>query len=272
MKITKKFKKIVALALVVITFLTGSTETTLAAVDVTASTYGFNIDSSYYKTVWYTSVNTMNVWCNSVLIGQAYQNVGVAKRKANEKNQTVIVRFMMCPEDTKANGTWYHGINKNGVISMTLGSNQKYVDNAPNSSPVTYNESCSFSLGGTVNSKGEFSGNAGIGATTSWANNCFDIISKVTSGQKKITTSYNYTPTWNISDTAARKKVNRWLNSTHKEYAMIQYNNNSTSIPTFNITFTATMWYSKSSSQSWNGSTWNVWPLDKSNTKTITYK
>ena len=233
--------------------------------------YGFNIDNKYYNMTWYTSVNVINVWKGSVLIGQAYQQVGVARRKTNQKIQTVVVRYMMCPEDTKASGIWYHGINKVGKISMKLGSKQKYIDNAPDSSIVTYSDSCSFSLGGSVNSNGEFSGNLGIGASTSWSNNCFDIVSKITNNKKTITTSYNYTPTWNIISTAGRKKVNKWLNSTHKEYAMFQYENNTKKIPEFEITYTATMWYAESFKKSWDGDTWDVFPYNKTSTSTILY-
>lgn len=204
--------------------------------------------------------------------GQSAQQVGVARKRTNLKNQTVLVRFMMCPEDTYlGNGSWIHGINKLGKISMTLSEQQTYNNNAPDSSIVTYNDSCSFSLGGSVNSKGEFSGNFGIGATTSWSNNCFDIISKVTNGRKTITTSYNYTPTANIFSTQGRKKVNKWLNGSHKEYAMIQYNNSSTSIPDFSISYTATMWYAISSSSTWNGSTWDVWQVECKNSTLIKY-
>ncbi len=242
-----------------------------AAVDVEASTYGFHIDSDYHSTTWYSSVNVLNVWKGSVLLGQAYQNVGIATLKSDTSIKTVLVRFMLCPEDTKSGTSWYHGINKEGKIVVNLDASRTYRDNKPDSSYVTYSDSCSFSLGGSVNSKGEFSGNVGIGASTTWANDCYDIVSKVTNNQKTITTTYAYTPTWNIISSAGRKKVNRWLNSTHKEYAMVQFDKDLTSTENLSITYTVSMWYAISGSSTWDGDTWDVFPLESTTTSTIVY-
>lgn len=98
-------------------------------------------------------------------------------QKANTKRKTVLIRLQLDPEDTKYSGTFYHGINKTGRMTMTLGTGQSYVNYAPDSSAVTYNDTFSFSLGGTVNSKGEFGGTIGIGASTTTTNNGFTVIS-----------------------------------------------------------------------------------------------
>jgi hypothetical protein len=148
-------------------------------------------------------------------------------------------------------------------MTMTLGTGQSYVNFAPDSSAVTYNDTFSFSLGGTVNSKGEFGGTIGIGASTTTTNSGFTVISKITNSQKTYATTYNYSPSWNIVSTTARKNLNKWLNSSHKEYAIYQFDTLNASMPSFTIIYKVGMWYSTSSSSTWNGSTWD--------TKTVKY-
>jgi len=266
-----KTKRLLAMLLVVISLMVFTVVPASTAPIQSALDLGFTLDSSVYTATWYSSTNVINVYNGSHYLGSAYQKVGVAVQKANTKRKTVLIRLQLDPEDTKYSGTFYHGINKTGRMTMTLGTGQSYVNYAPDSSAVTYNDTFSFSLGGTVNSKGEFGGTIGIGASTTTTNSGFTVISKITNSQKTYTTTYNYSPSWNIVSTTARKNQNKWLNSSHKEYAMYQFDTPNASMPSFTITYNVGMWYSTSSSSTWNGSTWDVWPTESITTKTVKY-
>jgi hypothetical protein len=228
--------------------------------DQIAADYGFYLDDDYFDTNWFDSVTVINVYMSGKFLGSATEKVGIARRNIlvnNKFRDTVLIRFQLEPADTKYGSSYYHGINKEGSMSLTIASGQTYVNYAPDSSPVIYSDTVSFSLGGTVNNKGEFGGTLGIGASTSYTTDGFTILSKMSNVNKTYTTRYLYQPNRDFFGSEAKRARNRFLNTTHKEFAMYQYDASS-EYSQITVNYNVIMWGAISGSEIWGGRTWEV--------------
>lgn len=263
-------RKLIALVFALVSVLAMSSFPASAVFDQPSLDLGFSLDSSVFRIDWYSSGTNINVYrSGGKYLGSAYQKVGLAAQKTNTKRKTVLIRLQLDPADTKYGNLYFHGINKTGSMTMTLKSGQSYVNYAPDSTIVTYQDTLSFSLGGTVSAQGQFGGSLGIGASTTTTNNGFTVVSKITNSQKTYTTTYNYSPTWNIASTSTRRNLNKWLNGSHKEYAMYQFDMPSPS--SFTINYTVGMWFATSTDAVWSGSTYDVMPSQSTATQQINY-